>query len=289
MGNFGNTGSITSYGSTILIGDSNGYGATSFNNNAMVEAINGGTVNVVGSAAPLVAGTLTGGSWEALSSGSLRFGSGITVLAANLLLDGSSSTIYAGPIGTTSALNTLAAIGPSASLTIQDGFNLTDSANGLLNAGLVTVGPGSTLAGASSTFDYIQTAGSTTLNGGALSARIVNIQGGTLAGPGAIVQVQQLIVVGTIPANITVTSANISYLQVGGLTGTVVVSGNLTNGSITTLTGLLQAANATNVSIGTVSGKFLVPETGSGTGDMSNISIGTVTRGGLVSTDPCRP
>src|SRR5207253_1423023 len=102
------------------------------------------------------------------------------------VVSGSGSNLYTGTSGTTNALAGLATISSSGSLTIQGGYNLTVTANTLTTAGTVAIGASSTLAGPTNAFTYTQTAGSTAVNG-TLDPNTVNLQGGTLSGPGTIV------------------------------------------------------------------------------------------------------
>ena len=107
----------------------------------------------------------------------------------------------------------------------QNGGKLTTT-GAFSNAGNVTVGNLSTFTAR----DYTQTAGTTTLNGGTLTASaLVDIQGGILAGTGTInadVQNAGLLTIGdsttpgilTIIGNFTQTSAGTLAVKIGGTT-----------------------------------------------------------------------
>src|SRR5262249_5051383 len=117
-----------------------------FNNQGTFEARNGGTLSLPAgpthtnySATPL-----TGGGWQVFGGSKLILvGSGIVTDAANIILNGSGSTIYRDAGGTLDALTGLASVSAAGSLTIQNGRNFT-TATALSNAGSLAIGSGST-------------------------------------------------------------------------------------------------------------------------------------------------
>ncbi|HEV3078233.1 MAG TPA: FG-GAP-like repeat-containing protein, partial [Gemmataceae bacterium] len=141
-----------STGTTVISGWSN------WTNNGTMTAQNGGGIVLSDpqTFSNLSGGTLTGGTWQAINGGTLKFGAAITTLAANVLVDGAGSLV----LGTTYPANTnalagLTNIAAGGNLTIQNGFILTTTGD-LNNSGSLTVGPSSTLAVSG---NYTQTSG----------------------------------------------------------------------------------------------------------------------------------
>src|SRR5262249_16311427 len=103
-----------------------------FTNQGIFEARNGGRLLLPpGATFTNYSGTiLTGGAWRVFG-GSIMIlvGSGIATNAADILLDGSSSTIYPDAPATLDALAGLTSVSAGASLTFQDGRNFTTAAN----------------------------------------------------------------------------------------------------------------------------------------------------------------
>jgi hypothetical protein len=104
----------------------------SFTNQGIFEARNGGRLLLPpGATFTNYSGTtLTGGAWRVFG-GSIMIlvGSGIATNAADILLDGSSSTIYRDAAATLDALAGLTSVSAGASLTFQDSRNFTTAAN----------------------------------------------------------------------------------------------------------------------------------------------------------------
>ena len=204
-------------GSSGTIGSS---GAGLITNEGMIEATGGGALTVQGYT-NFASGTLTGGTWGAIGGRTLRLvGANITRNAAGILLDGAASHIYGASTGTTNALAGLITNAADGSFTVQNGANFTSS-QAFTNAGTVTVNGGGTFA-AGGTGVYTQIGGTTILNGGTLGAagNQIDIQGGTLSGPGT--------VVGTL--------TNGGEVDLGGNPGTLTVNGNFTQTASGTLT-----------------------------------------------------
>jgi hypothetical protein len=135
------------------------------NNQGTVESLNGSLVTYQSGAANvnMAEGQLTGGTWEAVSTGqgstiSLT-GGAITTLSATVILTGLGSTLQSGNGSTFTALeNSLTTISSSGVLTLNSSrgytttLNLTDNGQinlngGTLHPGLLTVGSTGTVAG----------------------------------------------------------------------------------------------------------------------------------------------
>ncbi|HWB13177.1 MAG TPA: PKD domain-containing protein [Pirellulales bacterium] len=138
-------------------------------NQGTIQAINGGSLTVT-SSGNFSAGTLTGGTWKAVSGGVLRLsGDNIVTNAASIVLDGNTSHIYNASSGTTDALAGLTTNAAAGSLTVNNGYSLTPAGGTLANAGLL--------------------AGNATINGGVSNS-------GTVA-PGGIRQTGTLTIQGS--------------------------------------------------------------------------------------------
>ncbi len=222
----GQTGTIGGNGTVINNGtiDANTSGHTilidppTFTNNGTVEAAGGGTVTITPTTlSNFSSGTLTGGTWEATGNSTLRgFASAITKDAATILVSGASSNVYTGSSGTTNALGGLSSV--TGSLTIQGGYNLTVTASTLTNTGTVVISSGTTLAGPVNAFTFTQNGGATTVNG-TLDPNTVNLNSGTLSGPG------------TIAANVSNSGGTIYPSGQGGLGGTLTIQGTYSQSS----------------------------------------------------------
>lgn len=138
-----------------------GYGVIA---GGLASLSNQGTIGVAGSGykltvqpalANFTAGTLTGGTWEALGGGILQLpaGTDITTNAATIRLDGPDSKLEQGTGGLGALENLAANVGGV--LEITGGAQLGTAA-GLSNDGTVTIGAESTLSVAG---DYVQAAG----------------------------------------------------------------------------------------------------------------------------------
>ncbi len=121
---------------------------TGWSNHGTILAQNGGTVSALNLPTNYTPdgsgrGTLTGGTWQVFANSAVRlFGAQITTAAANILLSGVNANLYR-DAGTTSALDTLTAIAPGATVAVQNGMSLAVTGP-FNNAGTLTVGSGST-------------------------------------------------------------------------------------------------------------------------------------------------
>jgi hypothetical protein len=187
-----------------------------WSNFGTVEALNGGSISS-NSTANFSDGTLTGGEWKAFDNSRLHlsFGSVLTTNAATIVLDGFNSQFDG-----LANLNSVAAQG---SFTIQNSRRWT-AKGAFNNQGAVAVGSGSTFTTPGT---YLQTAGTTLLDGGTLAAALVDLEGGILTGSGTIaanVQNAAEIDIGSIDAaglitvtgDYTQTSAGVLSLKIGG-------------------------------------------------------------------------
>jgi hypothetical protein len=110
-----------------------GLGTGQITNQGTIEATGGATLTVE-NFTNYASGSLTVGTWEAVSNSTLRLiGANITTNAAAILLDGASARVYSNT-GTTSALTSFATNAAGGSFTIQNGANFTSS-QAFTNAG----------------------------------------------------------------------------------------------------------------------------------------------------------
>jgi hypothetical protein len=124
-------------------------------------------------------GTLTGGTYQI--AGTLQFANAaIATNAANLILTGAGAAIT--DLSSNDALSGLTAVTSGNSLVLQSGASVTTTGT-LTNAGNVSIDATSALAVGDS---FIQTDGSTTLDGTLTAPTLVDVQGGTLIGTGTI-------------------------------------------------------------------------------------------------------
>ncbi|HND53855.1 MAG TPA: LamG domain-containing protein, partial [Pirellulaceae bacterium] len=140
----------------------------SVNNQGVIGATGAGVLSVQPTTLTnYSSGTLTGGTWQATSGGTLRLisATGITTDAATIVVDGASSNIYR-DTGTTSALSGLATIAAAGSLTLANNRALT-TAGSLTNAGTLNIQSGAVLTPGGA---FTQTGGATNLQGGTLGA-----------------------------------------------------------------------------------------------------------------------
>jgi hypothetical protein len=174
-------------------------GSDTFNNQGTFEARNGGTLFLpTGPTFSNYSGTtLTGGTWQVCGgSKMILVGSGIATDAANIILDGSGSSIYLDAAATLDALAGLTSVTSGNSLALMDGANLTTTST-LTNAGTVSIDAASALAVGAS---YLQTAGVTMLDGTLTAPTLADVQGGTLSGTGTLIgdlQNEASILIGT--------------------------------------------------------------------------------------------
>jgi hypothetical protein len=215
----------------------------------------GGTL--AGTGTVICMGTSFAPSYGIFATADLTIGPGITVQGHDGQIGGYGNTINQGMIIADSASGPLEFIGGfldnRGTLEAQNGGRLL----GLIrsNAGIVTVGAGSTISssvsfsnagtvsvGAGSTFtagpptvngNYTQTAGTTMLQGGVLTSVLVDIRGGMLSGSGTV-----NVTVGTVAGNLR----NAGQMNPGGsgVAGTLTITGNYTQ----------FAAGSLNIAIG---------------------------------------
>ncbi|HEV3342661.1 MAG TPA: hypothetical protein VG125_19975, partial [Pirellulales bacterium] len=185
--------------------------------NAGTVSVTSGTLAIPSDATDISGGTLTGGAWSVAGTGALSLDSGAAVttigVPASVILDGSSASFAS-----------LAGLATNdGSFTIQNGYNLTTTAGTFSNAGAVTIGTSSTLAGPSG-FSYVQSgaSSSTTLAGGtldpAMQANSIQINAGTLTGYGTIVG--NVTNSGTVAPGILPNNFNINLTITGSYTQT---------------------------------------------------------------------
>jgi hypothetical protein len=159
-----NTGTIkVSAGDTMQIGTSAGGALTNFASN-----------------------TLTGGTYTL--SGTLQFGaSGTTIAtnAANITLSGAGQMLDFGSNNILAGFNNNAAAGK---FTLASAASLTTSGGSFTNAGVFSVGTGTTFTVGGSSFNFTQTAGSAVVNGTLTSTSLgtLSVNGGALDGTGTL-------------------------------------------------------------------------------------------------------
>ncbi len=204
-------------GNSGVVGSSGGGLIT---NQGTIEATGGGSLTVQGFT-NFASGTLTGGTWGAVGGSSLLLvGANIGTNAANIILDGVASHIYSDSSGATNALAGFTTNAAAGSFTIQNGANFT-SGQAFTNAGMVTIDSNDAFI-PGGTGVYTQTGGTTILSAGTLGStgNQINIQGGTLSGPG------------TVNANLT----NAGEVDLGSNPGILAVKGNYTQTAAGALT-----------------------------------------------------
>jgi fibronectin-binding autotransporter adhesin len=214
-----------------------------FSNAGTLNVKTGSTMNITGGLFTNFTGgnTLTGGKY--MVSGTLGFDNAkIGVNSANITLTGNAAQIV-NDLNGTKALAHLYRNTSAGSISLQAGKILYIGGK-LTNLGKVTVGAGSGLQlGALPLGGYIQTAGSTTVDGALSAPNGMNIQGGTLVGTGAIaaaVQSSGSVTAGnsttspgklSINGSYTQNSTGALYISIGGLTvGTQYGQVAVTNG-----------------------------------------------------------
>ena len=141
-------GSITNHGTIradaggeILVAGNPGTTFTNAVTGVLTAA--GGTL-IVNTTTNYAAGTLTGGTWQAIGNSILRItGASIANNAATILLDGAGARITRDNLGT-SALTLLTTNAAAGSLTLVNAANLS-TAGAIINDGSLTIGPASTL------------------------------------------------------------------------------------------------------------------------------------------------
>jgi PEP-CTERM motif len=253
-------------GGTLLLN-----GGGSFTNNGVMEAMEGGTLQLSGATLANFSGnTLTGGTYivdgtSAASTMNLSLGSNlggeIVNNAANIILNGANAKVSFIDANGNQLLSALAAnTTPGSGLTIENGYNLTTPGN-FSNAGTVTVGNSSTLKmGAGGANAYNQSGGLT--QGTGTIAGAVTMAGGTIVGgssttstPGTLTLDGVLNQTGGTFAELIAGSANFSVINA---TGNVTL-GSSAQLSITLLNGFNPVGDTftiLNDLPGTVSGQF---------------------------------
>lgn len=186
IGNYGlaltNRGLILADQSNALVLGEGSYAATSVTNQGTLKAGSGGTLRVNQNLTNFnsATNTLTGGRYEALGTLRLPVAGGIVHNAADIVLDGTGSRLYAGNTGTTDALAGFTTNLGTGRFELRGGRNF--ALGTFSNAGSMNVGAGSTLTAAT----YTQTAGVTDMNGSLLVAGAIALDGGVFTGSGTV-------------------------------------------------------------------------------------------------------
>jgi protein involved in polysaccharide export with SLBB domain len=159
--------------------------AGNFTNNGLLAIGSGDTFDINGNLTNFSGTTLTGGAYNV--SGTLQFnGANIVTNAASITLGSSTAKIV-----NQTAVNALLGFTTNTAagkFTLSGHANLATTGGNFTNAGLVTVSAGSTFTVGGSSFNFTQTAGTTTVDG-ALSgagAGSLSINGGSLFGSGSL-------------------------------------------------------------------------------------------------------
>jgi hypothetical protein len=149
--NLGSYSGANSTGGLMEATGTGGMALTSgiFSNSGTMEA-SASTLSFGSSAFNLntIAGTLTGGTWEAAAGGTLAItGGAVTVDAANIVLSGATSVFEAGNGSTFTALGTsLGTVAAGGSLSLASDATLVVGTNTLSDSGAVSLSTGATLA-----------------------------------------------------------------------------------------------------------------------------------------------
>jgi hypothetical protein len=176
------TGSFTlgaSYGTFTTVGNFTNNGTLSVGaGDKFIVNLSHGLTNFSGT-------TLTGGSYSV--SGTLQFaGANIVTNAANITLASSTAAIV--NQSSTNALMGFTTNAAAGKFTLSGNAGLTTSGGSFTNAGLFTVSTGSTFKVGGSSFNFTQTAGTTTVDGtlAGASAGSLSLNGGSLFGTGTV-------------------------------------------------------------------------------------------------------
>jgi hypothetical protein len=220
-----NQGTIIADQATALTIDPSALG---FTNQGTLRAEATRTLTVTDGLSNFSAGTLTGGTYDVI--GTMRLvGANITTNAAKIILDGVGSQLLsvASP-GTTNALAGFATNAAAGDFTIKNGRNFTREGD-FTNAGMMTIGALSTFTvDGLPANDYIQTGGSTRVDGTLIATDDVLINAGLLFGTGTIqadeVVLAGMLAPGTSPGTLTITG---KYLQQAAGTLNVEIGGLL--------------------------------------------------------------
>jgi fibronectin-binding autotransporter adhesin len=172
-----NTGTVRASGGNLEM-------QTPITNNGLAEARSGGTARFTDIGTNFGGGSLYRGAWHVFAGSTMRLlGADISLLNADVLLDGPQSDLYRGD-DSTSALASLAQIGTGGRLEVRNGRVLA-VAGSLQNNGIVTVGPqGEISVPAAYTQEGDSTHGVTTVRGALTCDSLVQINGGVLEGDG---------------------------------------------------------------------------------------------------------
>ncbi len=190
-------------------------GGGTFTNVGSLHVKKGSALYVTGGGFPNFSGTtLTGGKY--MVSGTLGFdGANIVTNAANITLTGATAQII-NDLNNANALANFAANAKTGTLSLQSGKMLTTTGD-VSNAGHLTVGVGSGFqSGVYPNGSYIQTAGTTTVDGAFSAPTGMTIQAGMLVGKGTIsstVQSSGKVTAGDSAAKPSVFSINGTYTQ----------------------------------------------------------------------------
>jgi len=159
-----------------------GYVAAKLTNEGTLRAASGSTLQVNGNLTNFDAAThtLSGGRYEVQGTMRLPATGGIATNAADIVLDGPASRLYAGVTGTTDALASFATNYGGGRFEIRNGRNFT--AADFLNAGHVAIGGGSLFMAD----NYAQIAGVTEVDGTLWVLGNLAIAGGQMKGSGSV-------------------------------------------------------------------------------------------------------
>jgi hypothetical protein len=218
---------------------------TSFYNNTGTVNVQAGTLNLSGGVTQHVGTTLTGGTWNVLANSTLNITTGVDITTnnANVTLDGVNSNF--------ARINPLAT--NNGSFSILNGRNFTRQGD-FANAGMMTIGALSTFTvdgGAPN--DYIQTGGSTRVDGTLIATDDVLINAGLLFGTGTIqaddVVLAGMLAPGTSPGILTIMG---DYIQNPGGALNIEIGGLLVGSQfdrlvISGITGLADLSSANNI------------------------------------------
>jgi hypothetical protein len=173
-------------GSSFTLGKGRSFTtAGNFTNHGYLSIAAGDTFDVNGNLTNFSGATLTGGTYSV--SGILEFdGAAIVTNSANITLGSATAKIE-----NQSAANALLGFTTNTSagkFTLSGNANLTTNGGSFTNAGLFTVSTGSTFTVGGSSYNFTQTAGTTTIDGtlAGASAGALDLNGGNLYGTGTL-------------------------------------------------------------------------------------------------------
>jgi fibronectin-binding autotransporter adhesin len=179
-----NLNTIASTGSLTLASSANFTTAGNFTNSGKLTVDPGSTFTVTGTLTNLSSGTLTGGTYTVGGTLQLASSNGsIQTNAANLTLTGTTYKINDGSNNALSGFDV-----NSGSLTLSAAAKLTTASSTFTNSGTVNVGKGTTLTVGGTGNSYVQSAGTTNVDGTLVAGGTtgVNLIGGTIQGAGTI-------------------------------------------------------------------------------------------------------